>query len=520
MDRSGRLPKNAIGNVNRANVRFVTRANLMKIALALFVCAILVAPHGIVRAQDGNPWMPDERIPGYLDETYTPVLLADDYGVVHAFASQNVGNTNAKGIVYRQWSLDRGWTSPVDILLGPSGDAIVQSAFLDSNDILHLVFYSNYAGGFGIYYSSVPLQLADSSPAWSVPIPIGNGAIEPSYAVISGDGSGELVVIYTGDLDGNGVYSVHSTDSGSTWSEPTPVFLTDDAKLIPYSLRLARGEGRKIHAAWSVVTNVGIDMSVHYARFDLDASKWSPAITLNERPPGKIDYFGPSFPSLVDNGNEVVVMYNNGNPLPSQRAGIGRPVQMVSVSNDNGDTWEPPIVPFIKLEGRSGEHILVQDSDRVVHALFVQRTAGDKEVLGGIWQSDYRDGFWSDPYRFTPTFDAHDLHAAVVQGNVLLMVWRIDPGVGTDGVWFTYKILNSTSSPMKPHPTLETVVTPIPSPTTEVIPTVARTSIPPDLLKQPSIGVRNPGSSFGIGIVVVVLVLFVFFVVTIASRKQ
>ncbi len=480
----------------------------LNIIQMVVLCAMLLAfPHATVGAQGESPWMPDQRVPGYLDDTYTPILLADDNGTVHAFASQQLGDGPTTGVVYRQWSLEKGWTTPVDILLAPDGDTAVQSAFLDPNGIMHLVFYGGDVGGTSIYYSKAPVDFADSSQAWSAPTVIGDNAIQPSYAVLSGDGTGNLVMIYTGDIDGSGVYSTNSSDSGVTWSKPIPVFLVDNPDLVPFSLRLYRGKDGTIHAAWSVVTSRGLDISLHYARFDLRTSQWTPPVTLAKTPPGQGDYFGPSFPSLVDNGNDVIVMYNNGNPLPTQRAGIGRPVQMVSMSNDNGDTWNPPTVPFLNLEGRSGEHVIVQDSDQVVHALFVQRTAGDKEVLGGIWQSDYRNGFWSDPYRYLPTWDAHDLHAVVSQGNVLLMVWRVDPGVGEKGIWYSYKILDSKPIPLQSYPTHQLDIGVTANPVIEAVPTVAQTRIPPELLKQPSVGIGNPGSAFGVGMFLVILVL-------------
>ncbi|MFN8385345.1 MAG: sialidase family protein [Anaerolineales bacterium] len=477
------------------------------IAVIIIAMMALAPPQAKVNAQGESPWAPDQRIPGYVDDTYTPVLVADNNGMVHAFASQRSGDGNPVGVVYRTWSLETGWTSPVDILLAPREDAAVQSAFLDSFGIMHVVFFGSDLGGADIYYSRAPVGSADSSQAWSAPTVIGDSAIQPSYAVLSGDGVGNLVVIYTGNVDGSGVYSASSSDSGASWSKPTPVFLVDNPDFFPFSLRLSPGQDGTFHAAWSVVTSRGVDISVHYARFDLKTSEWTTPVTLAEKPPGQGDYFGPSFPSVVDNGNEVIVMYNNGNPSPTQRAGIGRPVQMVSVSNDNGETWNPPTVPFINLEGRSGEHIIVQDSDHVVHALFVQRTAGGKEVLGGIWQSDYKNGFWSDPYRFVPTWDAHDLHAVVSQGNVLLMVWRVDPGIGTKGIWFSYKLLDSKVEPLQPYPTRELDAVATENPLFDILPTATLTPIPADILKQPLVGTRNPGTSLGIGLLLAILVL-------------
>src|SRR5690606_29290675 len=120
----------------------------------------------------------------------------------------------------------------------------------------------------------------------------------------------------------------------------------------------------------------------------------------------------------------------------------GRPVQMVSVSKDNGDTWEVPVVPFYRHNGRSGEHMIVMDSNHVVHAIFIQRieyVEGNKNVVvGGIWHSAYKDGVWSNPERFIPSVQSSNIRAVICQGNVLLATWIEDQGVGQSGVWSNY----------------------------------------------------------------------------------
>lgn len=497
------------------------RIFLTTIIMMIVVCMMVVAlPDEAVNAQGESPWAPDQRIPGYLDDTLTPVLLADNNGMVHAFASQRSEEGGPIGVVYRKWALKKGWTSPVDILLAPFGDTAVQSAFLDANGIIHLVFYGSDLGGSSIYYSNAPVEAAELSQAWATPLVIGDSAIEPSFAAISGNGAGSLVMIYAGNIDGNGIYSTISSDSGVTWSKPIPVFLLDNPDLFPFILRLCPGQDGVFHAAWGVVTSLGVDTAVHYARFDLKTLQWTTPVTLAERYQGPSDYFGPSYPSIIDSGKEVIVVYNNGNPLPAQRAGLGRPVQMVRLSKDNGITWEPPTVPFIRHEGDSGEHVLVQDSDQVVHALFVQRTAGGEEVLDGIWQSDYKNGFWSDPFRFIPTYSAADLRAAIVQGNVLLMVWRLDPGEGKKGIWYSYKILSSRATLLESYPTRQSDIVSTSNLIVGLVPTITRTPPPPELLEKPIIDAVNPAATLGFATIIVMIILITVIVLFGVLRKR
>lgn len=507
--------------INRLMQKYILRTQFLWLGtFAYLICGALITQPVIqAMAQADNPWMPDQRIPGYRDDTYTPFLLADQNGYVHAFASQVSSDGSPVGIVYRKWSLSTGWTSPIDILLSPSGDAIVQSAFLDSAGMIHLVFYSSDAAEGYIYYSSAYVGSADSITAWLPPMIVVDNAIPPPYAALAGDDAGNLVMIYTGDLDGNGVYSTHSSDSGLTWSKPVAIYLTSNPILIPFTLRLSLGQNHQAHASWSVVTNTGVDVSLHYARFDFQTSLWTAPVTLSERLPSSGSSFGPSYPSVVDNGSEVIVMYNNGNPLPSQLAGLGRPIQMVSLSKDNGDTWEPPSVPFIRHEGRSGEHVLVKDSDNVVHALFVQRTAGGSEVLGGIWESEYQNGYWSDPIRYAPTYSAHDLRAVVSQGYTLLLAWRMDPGEGQEGIWFTYKILNSKALPLVPYLDRESNISTQALPTLVAVATATRTPLPENLLDQPREW-GNPGFSFTVGFLTVSFILFAIIMIIARSRNR
>ena len=484
---------------------------------AAFISLLLVTSTPLpAMAQKASGWVPDQRVPGYLDDTFTPFLLADQNRNVHAFASQWVGTSPRQlAIVYRRWSLTGGWTKPVDILLPPVGEAQIQGAFLDSSGIMHVIFWAGNSKEAYIFYSRAPVTNADQSSAWSPPYVIGEKAVEPASASLAGDDQGNIIIIYTGNLDGAGVYEVHSKDSGNNWTKSRPVFLTYEIGLVPYSLRLYLGQEGQLHAAWNVVTNKGVDMSLHYARYDVKQEEWTEPVMLNKRIDIK-DYFGPSFPSIVDNGEDVVIMYNNGNPFSGRPVPAGRPVQMVNVSNDGGQTWRDPVVPFYRLLGRSGEHSLVVDSNQVVHALFTQRIEyvenGANREIGGMWHSSYQDRIWSDPDRFITSHAPHDVRAVVSQGNVLLVVWREDPGAEHQhGVWFSYTILDSPELPVVIPPTPLSNDTLIPTPdfaSGSTVVAVPTTETPVINLEGAPTGIAsNPAGSLIVALVPVLLVL-------------
>jgi hypothetical protein len=424
------------------------------------VCAVFIIGLGYepARAERLYSWSPDERVPGYLDDTFTPFLLADRNRTVHAFASQWVNNKGRRlAIVYRKWTLLGGWTRPVDIILSPTdGGANFLGAYIDSSDMIHVIFTATEAltRRTSVYYSSAPAAGADWTPAWSVPVLVGDGALGLNSGAIVGDDEGNLVVIYSGNRDGSGVYSIHSKDTGKVWSEPSPVFLTYDASLSAFSLHLTVGPDQQISAVWNVVTSLGVDEALYFANFDSQNYKWALPVELDRRI-DLPDYFGPSFPVMVDNGDEIVVVYNGGNPFTGRPVGVGRPIQRSRISTNGGLTWNEPLDPFPFHVGRSGEHALTLDGNDNPHTLFTQRIEsldedGRYTIIGGIWHSVFQNGIWSNPDRFVSTVPAHDVRAVVSQGNVLLVVWREDPGVGQSGIWYSYNILNEAELPVIP----------------------------------------------------------------------
>lgn len=450
-----------------------------------------------VIAQTADEWFPLRRVPEYLDDTLTPYLIADQNKTVHAFVSQWVENDPPQmAIVYRQWTLTGGWTTPVDILLPSFGETQVLGALLDHDGMIHLLFRMGEARASNIYYSTAPAVAADRAPSWYTPEMVGTGAVFPASASLSGDGTGNMVIIYIGNNDGNGVYSIHSSNGGQSWTEPKPIYLTLDQKLIPFSLQMTNGQEGQLHAVWNVVDSTGVDKSLHYARFDLSSQLWSEPLALDTRIEAE-SFFGPSFPSIVDNGKELVVMYNSGNPTAREFVGAGRPVQQVRYSSDGGNTWNDPPGPFPRHQGRSGSHDLVVDSSGIVHALFIQRiepdSPGKYDPIGGLWHSELRNGGWTEPDLFDlGELSGHDIQTVISQGNVLLITMREDPGAGQDGIWFSFTTLNAPELPIL------ALQTPAAKPTASAVPTTTP-QIPTPTPLFNTVVVNQTNSSSGVG---------------------
>ena len=487
--------------------------NTKNIILFLVVFQLIVGfTYTEVKAEKARLWSPDARVPGYFDDTFTPFLVVDSAQIVHALTSQWINDGQRRlAIVHREWSLSGGWTKPVDVILAPTRDARFLSAFLDSSDLLHIIYFTKENDTPAIYYSSAPAANADIAIAWSVPELVG---IAPSLeaAAIIGDDDDNLFIIYSGTRDGSGVYFARYMPEVNDWSVPSPIFLTYDSSLFPFSLRLAMGPDRIVRATWSVVNSFGYDQGLYFANYSIPDAQWSNPLELDFRVDDDT-YFGPSYPAMVDNGDEIVIMYNNGNPFPGRFVDLGRPVQLVRSSNDGGETWNGPIGPFPYHQGRSGESTMVLDSSGVPHALFIQRIEGQAENgeylnVGGIWHSALQNGVWKSPERIVTTYAPHDIRAVVSQGNVLLAVWREDPGAKQQhGVWFSYTILDSPEIPVMSPTPLSGSPAPISTPT-QMLVSIPATETPVVNMDGIKSGLASsPAGPIIISIVPVILIL-------------
>ncbi len=435
--------------------------------LATFLAAIAAFTVRAQSAASSGEWSPYQRVSVFRDDTLPPYLVADQNHTIHAFTGQWVGEEQPQlAIVYNRWALDRGWTTPVDILLSPQEQARMMGVFLDGAGIFHVIFFGGDDLAADIYYAWAPAATAGRSSSWSKPVAIGPRAVTPSYASLAGDQAGRLVVIYSGAEDGGGVYAVMSETSGQRWSEPEPIYLTFNTEWRPAFLSLTMGASGKAYAAWSVVNRIGHNLSGHFAHLDLDQKAWSEPRLLDQAI-GTSEGMGLAHPALIEHRGEVFAMYNNGIPP----TGVPPTNWYRRYSPDTG-TWTSPLRTSSHLVGRNGFLAFVTDSSGRLHAVYAQRIPGSNEAgydeLGGVWHTVWQGDRWLEPEAVAarwrseveasmastgaPRFGPYDVTAAISNGNVLLVTWRTDPGFGRNGVWYAYKILDSPELPTVPLP--------------------------------------------------------------------
>ena len=248
----------------------------LRVAAFVVVLLSVVAVSGLTgAAQQPSGWTPQQTIPDYHPETEPPHLIADQNRTVHAFSYQWLSEDEGqaeRAIVYNQWTLYGGWTTPVDVVLSPiKQDARLLGAILDQTGMMHVLFFGGDDTEANVYYSQAPAVRADRATAWSEPVLLGEQAITPENGGIAGDDKGNLVAVYSGDLEKHGFYAIYSRDRGHTWSEPEPVFATFDQQMWPAYLRMYLGESGWLHAMWTVNDIANHGQAIYYARFDFAA---------------------------------------------------------------------------------------------------------------------------------------------------------------------------------------------------------------------------------------------------------
>jgi hypothetical protein len=401
-------------------------------------------------------WVRPQPIPGYGPETDSPVLVADQDQTVHAFSSQWVGEELA--VTYSQWTPERGWTIPVDILLPTfKSQARVTSVVLDEDGIFHTVFFSGDDIEANSYYTQAPAVHAGRATAWSSPVNIGPNTITPIVADVVLLQGGELVFVYSSRLQGQGLYVAYSFNKGETWSVPEPLFLTYDNELWPTPLELYEDSNGRLHAIWGLVDHTGNRLALYYARLNGLEEQWTAPTLFAEA----ID-FEANTPAIIEYEEQLIVVYNNNRPTTRWTRG----------SSDGGDTWTDPVRVSGHV-GTNGPPSLVKDDHGVLYMFFGNRIGNPP--IHGVWYTTWQAGIqrWREPEAVISGprvqgaiggngFDPTSVQATLVQGNIFLLTWVTDSGAGRNGVWYTYTGIDTPALPRQPLP--RPAPTPMPTP--------------------------------------------------------
>lgn len=408
-----------------------------------------------ISAQEGNRWSAQKTIPGYHPETETPILIADQNGTVHTFASQTLAEFDGQpliGVTYNKWASGTGWTMPVDILLSPlKTEARLLDVFLDKSGMMHVIFFGGDNTGANIYYSNAPAVTAGQASAWSKPKVVGSFAHNPENGGIATDGDGNLVVVYSGNRLGTGWYIATSSDNGTTWSEDDLFFPVYDRKLSPFYFQKDLGDSGSLHAVWSIQDKNNHGQSVYYANLDFETMQWDNLVLLAEQT--EAGNLGTMAPIIIDHDGSLFVMYYQGSTNH----------QYFLKSDDGGRNWSDAIAPFPHV-GLNGPGHFVVDSNDELHLFWGQRIAGVPDIHG-MWHTTWQESGWSKPEAIVSgprvsdlegfqAFDPVTPDAAISRGNEVLVTWQSDYGLRGNGVWYSTTVLDAPQLPALPLPTV------------------------------------------------------------------
>ncbi|MBP1684178.1 MAG: hypothetical protein H6Q33_321 [Deltaproteobacteria bacterium] len=418
--------------LRRGSVRLLVSCEVVVPLLVAIVCTSASAT-----AQFEPRWSPPRPIPGYAVDIKPPYLVADQNRTIHAFSSQRV--EASLFVFYNQWTLARGWTPPVKILSSPQKDkATVLGAFLDPDGMIHLIFFGGHEQEAQIYYARARVANADKARAWTRPRMIGGFAGKLSSGSLTGDRKGNLLVLYSGYRDGNGLYEVHSTDRGDSWSEPKPAFLTGSMDLWVYGIQATLDDAGRLHVVWDVPNRAGRAEAAYYARLEADYEHWSVPVVLATIAEC---LYKANWASILPLNKELLAMYNCGAP----------PHRSMRRSPDRGTTWTSPVVAFRHLIGENGAPVFLVDNRAGAHVVFSNRSSDS--TSHGVYHSEWNGDRWSDPVPIVagppgPHFNPGEATGVVSQGNLLFVTWAQDPGLSGNPVSYSYATLSVPELPV------------------------------------------------------------------------
>jgi hypothetical protein len=436
------------------------------IVLLVFVLSVIAQSSRAVAQSTGIKWSAPENLSNTPQSSASPAIIADDYGYVHVFWSEDVSGSahpiqadSGNTIYYTQWD-GTSWTPPMDILFVPDDPIADQiSVAIDKQGFIHLV----WTGLVNIYYSKARATEAGSAQAWLTPVVItpnsARTSLESSVAV---DDNGNAHIIYAARGDDPGVYHVESSD-GETWGEPQKLSEPFD----PLEGSLARvkiiaDSGGRLHSVWQTSEVNGYGQAIYYTRSTDQGKTWATPKQMAYRQPGDFDVGWPYI--MAVGPSEIHLIYNGGST-------VGSAGRYEYVSTDGGETWSAPQHIITDMIGINGYVIPVVDGAGQLHLIINMRPEATQIV--GIYYSSWLGDSWSPVVPIVndmpATDSAHYTSVAVVHGNEIHIVWNQIRG---GEIWHVRGVVQNVAPAQ-----VDTVPTTVPALTPE--PTAALISVRP-----------------------------------------
>jgi hypothetical protein len=431
-------------------------------------------------------WSRPINLSNTLQYSAHPAIIADDYGYVHVFWSEEVGgrpmrsedtvSNTGNTILYRRWD-GASWSQTVDVLFVP-GEVLAEfpAVDIDAENRLHLV----WEGISNLYYSSVPSWQAASVRAWTKPVALANNTAAVAWGSdIAADASDNLHVVYTTRGDDAGIYYIRSTDGGTSWQ--LPIKLSDPFAPLEDSLsvvKITADDSGNVHAVWQTNQAQGYGQAVYYVRSADSGESWSGPMRLGWRDPEDYEVAWPYLTAI--GATELHLIYIDG-------PGMGSVGRFHRVSKDGGETWSKPYHILTDMVGVNGYVVPIVDGAGQMHLIIDMRTK-DTQIVG-IYYARWSGNGWSqvEPVDVSSPAapSAHYTAAAVRRGNEVHVVYTQQTG---GEIWHLWGIIPSVS----PDPPLALPSFQTPSPSVKVADTVLQTPTHvPKAMAQPTLESRS-----------------------------
>ena len=221
---------------------------------------------GVLAAVAFGQWQPEQQLTNAGVTSYTSDnngwSVATTGDVVHAVWTR--WSPGSSGVYHRR-STDGGvdWSAEV-LLSGATGDSIQGISLAVAGDAVH-VFWSDYAGGAGIYYA----RSVDGGATW------GSGAILTAPSPYSGTPSAAVVadtvhLVWQDYRDGDAeVYYKRSVNGGATWGVDTRLTSAAGWSAAPS----VAATGDTVHVAWE--DDRAGNQEIYYKRSTDNGATWS-----------------------------------------------------------------------------------------------------------------------------------------------------------------------------------------------------------------------------------------------------
>ncbi len=393
------------------------RKHVLSALVAVIIGLLLGTSH--LQAQEKNGWSAPYRLSTEGITASEAFMLADPYGVVHAFWTESGYDDGRTVIMYARFD-GQTWSRPLDVAVSRRGESIgFLSPAIDRWGTLHLIWTGGSTGP--VYYASVPSTEAASAKNWSLPRQIAAPAFWVRLVVDSQD---RLHIVYSNFSETDpGIYYIRSENGGRTWTDPFWLDPDIPAGQLPFWVQFDIDANDGLHVVWNYLALDAAGKAVRYINSLDGGQTWQLPFTIDE-PDESPNELRMAHPGMLVNGESVFVIWGGDEQLHRE----------FRYSTNEGQSWSVTLRMFGNLVGQAAGGGLAMDSLGRLH--YATQVRWPKAIWHAVWQNStwstpemvyYISGFDKDPVE-KQRIHAHNVRLVVRGGNQLVMTFTNSPG--------------------------------------------------------------------------------------------